>query len=87
MDKDPKNPEPKKIETPTVEDAKSDRQEFDTLVNQGNGPNHPRVTELKNKAELWTNYIFPSAGSIPVGDPRTEIFEEYNAILEKWGTL
>lgn len=85
MDKEPKNPEPKRVETPTLEDAKRDRQEFDSLVSIT--PNHPRVTELKNKAELWANFFLGSSGSIPAGDPRIEIFEEYNAILEKWGQL
>lgn len=87
MDKDPKSPEPKKVETLTLEDAKNDRLEFDTLVSQAKGANYPRVIELKNKADLWANYIFERAGSIPEGDPRLEIFEEYNAVLEKWRQL
>lgn len=79
-DKQNSNLESKKsIELPTLADAQQDRKEYESLIVDAG--DSPRIKELRIKAELWTNYILQSAGTVPDGDPRHEVFEHYNSIL------
>ena len=65
------NLEPKKVEIPTLDEAKRDRQEFDGLL--VGTVQRSRAEELAKKTELWVEYLFQDAGKIPAGDPRHDI--------------
>lgn len=88
----PNDPSKEGSTLPPIEKARADRDEFLELVKEieaGTSTDHTnsRIRPFVAIAHEHANSIFRDAGKIPEADPRHEIFECYNAILDKWNEL
>lgn len=77
---------------PTLEKARADKDKFFELIKEveESATAHaidPQTRTLAAAGEEYVANILQHAGKIPENDPRHEIFECYNAILDKWNEL
>ena len=82
----------KQVHAKSLEAARQKRADFFDLVKDVKTSAEfkqilPKIQSMVTSAEFVMNSMLQSAGKIPTGDPRLQIFEENNAMLVEYERL